>query len=386
MNIEPIQLKKPTFLLKYYLCRQYVKLYPQEMFIAVCGSLGKTTTVRFSQAVLSQKFKTLTTTTNSNKDHALEVLSTILKINPSYKKVILELGINMEGEMDFYNSMILPKVVIATRITSESNYFESTDQVLKETAKFLSALSKDGVGILNWDDVNSKKLSQTTQASVIYYGTDAKNCTVWAGNMRIENFKTTFELNLGVERVKVELSMLGTHLIYPALAAAALGIVYDIPLTKIKLALESVEAQEHQLQLLFGPNNSLILDDTFSSSPAEVESAIDTLVQIPARRRILILGDMNNPVRYCADDYRKIAEKIYKEKLDFVFLGAGFVKQVSDKLKDLGFWEERIGDNLKNSQLVSKLLKTLGKADICLIKGSKAVRLDEVVKRIAKNK
>ncbi len=346
------------------------------MFIGICGSLGKTTTVGLTTAVLSQKFKILTT--KSNKDHALEVLSTILKINPSYKKIILELGINMEGEMDFYNSIILPKVVIVTRITN--------DQVFKETTKLLSALSKDAVAILDFDDINSKKLSQSTEASVIYYGSDAKNCTVWAGNIRIENFKTTFELNLGVERVKVELAMLGIHLIYPALAAAALGVVYNIPLTKIKIALESVEVQEHKLQLLFGPNNSFILDDTYGSSPTEIEAAIDTLIQIPSRRKILILGDMNNPIGYTPSDYRKIAEKIYKEKLDFVFLGQGFIKQVSDELKDLGFWEERMGDNLANSQLVSKLLKTLGRGDVCLIKGSKAVRLDEVVKRIAKNK
>ena len=67
-----------------------------------------------------------------------------------------------------------------------------------------------------------------------------------------------------------------------------------------------------------------------------------------------------------------------------VFLGQGEANIIAEELLNLGFLEERMEANLQNSQLVNKLLKTLGKGDICLIKGSRAVRLDEVVKRIAK--
>lgn len=378
---KQLYFKKPANLVKYYLSKQYAKLYSKDKFVAVCGTLGKTTTVRFSQAVLSQKFKTLST--EANKDHLLEVTSALLRINPSYKKIILEFG-GLSGEMDFYNSLIQPKVVIVTRMVSPSHDSEVSDDIVNAVNKLLSRLPTDGIAILDWDDASTKKLSKEINASIIYYGADAQNCSVWAGNAKIENFKTTFELNLGVERVKVELPLLGLHQIYPALAAAALGVAHDIPLTKIKIALESTQGQEHKMQLLFGPNGSFLLDDTYSSSPFELEAAIDTLLQIPARRRILILGEINNSIKYSAEDFRKIAEKIYKEKLDFVYLGTGLITSVFDELKSLGFWEERIEANLQNSQLVGKLLNSLGKGDVCLIKASRTVRLDEVVKRIAK--
>ena len=87
---------------------------------------------------------------------------------------------------------------------------------------------------------------------------------------------------------------------------------------------------------------------------------------------------------YSEQLHRLIAQRIYKEKLDLVFLGQGETRIVADELKSLGFWEERLESNLKNSELVSKLLKTLSKGDVCLIKGSRSIRLDEVVKRIAK--
>lgn len=375
--------KKPLHLLRIYLAKQYVKLYPSEMFIGVTGSVGKTTTVVACSAVLSQKYKTLST--KPNLDPVLNIPSTLLKLNPSIKKVILEMGIEYKGEMDFYLSLVRPRTAILTRIAyAHSETLGSINEILQEKGKLIESLDKDGIALLNFDDPNSKKLALNCRGTVLYYGMDPKNCTIWAGNPKIENFATTFELNLGVERVKVNFQLLGLHQVYPALAASLLGVIHGIPLTKIKLALESIEPSEHRLQAISGPNGSILLDDTYNCSPVAFDGAIDTLLQIPARRRVLVLGEMRELGLYSEQLHRLVAQRIYKEKLDLVFLGQGETRIVADELKSLGFWEERLEFNLKNSELVSKLLKTLGKGDVCLIKGSRVIRLDEVVKRIAK--
>lgn len=375
--------KKPLHLLRIYLAKQYVKLYPKNMFVGITGSVGKTTCTQACLAVMSQKFKTIST--ESNLDPILNIPSTLLKINPTIKKVILEMGVEYKGEMDFYLSLIKPMTVIITRIAyAHSEYLGDLDEIIEEKGKLIESLPENGVAILNFDDLSSKKLAAKCKGNILYFGTDPKNCTVWAGNIKIENFKTSFELNLGVERVKINLQLLGSHLVYSVLAAAALGVSVDIPLTKIKLALESIQPEEHRMQLIFGPNGSVILDDTYNSSPAALEAAIDTLLQIPARRKILVLGEMRELGKYSEQLYREIAQRIYKEKLDLVLLGQGDTSFIAEELKDLGFLEERLEVNLANSQIVSRLLVSLGKGDVCLIKGSRAVRLDEVVKRIAK--
>ncbi len=376
-------LKKPVHLLKIYLAKQYVKLYPKDLFIGITGSVGKTTCVEVCKKVLSQKFNTLST--KPNLDPILNIPATILKITPKIKKVILEMGIEYPGEMDFYLSLVKPKTVIVTKIDYAHNEFlGDLDQIIEEKGKLVESLGEDGVAILNFDDVNSKKFEKKCKGSVVYFGTDSKNCTVWAGNVKIENFKTTFELNLGAERVKVNYPFLGVHQIYPALAAAALGVVNKIPLTKIKIALESVEQQEHRMQVLVGPNESIILDDTYNSSPTALEAAIDTLMQVNARRRILVLGEMRELGEFSERLHRQIAQKIYKEKIDLILMGQGATEIIADELRSLGFWDERMEFNLQNSQIVSKLLKNLSKGDVVLIKGSRAVRLDEVVKRISR--
>lgn len=368
--------------LKHYLARYYAKFYSQEMFVGITGSTGKTVCVAFGKAVLSRKYQTISTDDTNNLSN---IPSTILKITPKIKKVILEMGIEGKDEVDYYLSIIKPKIAIVTNVAYDHNAnIGNISSLLQEKRKLLDNLGKDGVAILNWDDPSCRKLADKYQGNVLYFGTDSTKCTIWADHAKIENFATTFELNLGVERVKVNLKMLGFHHIYPALAAALLGVVCGIPLTQIKLALETVESKEHYLQPLLGPNGSVILDDTYESSPNTLDSAIDTLLAVPARRRIIVLGEMKDLASFGEELNKSVAQRIYKEKLDFVFLGQGQIKIIADELQSLGFWEERLEVNLQNSQLVVKLLQILGKGDVCLIKGARSVRLDEVVKRIIK--
>lgn len=376
-------LKRPLHLLRIYLAKQYAKLYPRDIFVGITGSVGKTTCVQAAGKILSQKYQVVTT--KPNLDPILNIPSTLLRLSPRIKKAVLEMGVEYIGEMDFYLSLIKPKTAIVTKIAyAHSENLGDINEILREKGKLVEQLPEDGVAILNWDDVNSRKLADRCKGDVLYFGTDSQYCTVWAGNIKTENFRTNFELNYGVERVKINYQLLGDHQIFPALAATTLGILENIPLTKIKLALESIEASEHRLQPVSGPNGSVILDDTYNSSPDALDAAIDTLEKIPARRRVLVLGEMRELGDYSDALHRQIAQKIYQEKLDLVFLGTGDALIIADELKNLGFLEERIEAGLTNSQLVAKLLKTLGKGDVCLIKGSRVVRLDEVVKRISK--
>lgn len=375
--------KKPFHLLKIYLARQIAKFYSPNIFVGVTGSVGKTTCISAASAVLSQKYKTITT--KPNLDPILNIPQTILRIRPGIKKVILEMGVEYKGEMDFYLSLVKPKTVIVTKISyAHSQYLGNPEDIIEEKGKLVEQLPKGGVAILNADDIYSKALAKKTSATTIFFGRDPKTATVWAGNLRIDNLRTTFELNYGVERVKVDYQLLGEHQVYPALAAAALGITEDIPLIRIKKALESIVPAEHRLQPVVGPNGSIVLDDTYNSSPAAAEAAIETLMQISGRRRILVLGEMRELGIYSEKLHRELAKQIYKEKIDMVLLGQGDAGYIGDELKSLGFLEEKLLENLSNQQIVSYLLKSLGRGDVCLIKGSRAVRLDEVVKRITK--
>lgn len=382
-NISPF--KKPAHLIRFFLAKNIAKLYSHSRFIGITGSVGKTTTKEACLAVVSQKFKTIASF--GNLDPILNIPMTLLKMKPGVKKAIFEMGIEYPGEMDFYLSMVKPATGIVTRISfTHSQFLGSLEEIVKEKGKLIRQLPKDGFAILNWDDINVRKLAKETEAQVIYFGTNPKECHVWASDIKIDNNLTSFEINYGVERVEVTWKLLGRHFVYAAMAAASLGISLGLSLINIKKGLERVEPAPHRLQLLEGLNGWLVLDDTYNSSPVALEEALDVLNELPARRRILVLGEMRELGSYSEGLHRQIAQNIYKDKIDLVFVGGGDAVFIADELLKLGFPPERVESNLSNSQIVSKVIRVLGNGDLVLIKGSRAVKLDEVVSRITRRK
>lgn len=387
-SISPF--KKPLHLFRFFLARNVAKIYPRSTFIGITGSVGKTTTAKFAYAVLSQKFNTLSTTQSepSNLDPVFNIPLTLLKVRPATQKVILELGIEHPEEIDFYFSLVQPAIGVITRIYyAHSEFLGDIEDIAKEKSKLIKQLPEDGFAIMNWDDPYVRKLESETKANVIFYGTDSKHCQVWANNIKIENFQTRFELNFGVERVEIWLKLLGRHQIYPALAAAALGISCGMSLITIKRGLETLEPCEHRLEPLAGVNGCLVIDDTYNNaSPIGLEAAIDVLNELPARKRIVVIGEMRELGSYSELLHKQVAQKIYKNHPDLVLLGGGQAQTIAVELKELGFSADRLESGLSNSQMVSRVLNYVSKGDIVLVKGSRALRLDEVVKRIIKPK
>ncbi|MFH0937012.1 MAG: Mur ligase family protein [Candidatus Daviesbacteria bacterium] len=375
--------KKPAHLARLFLAKILANFYPRSNFVGITGSVGKTTTKDACLAVLSQKFETVAS--RDNIDPIFNIPATLLKLRPKIKKVILEMGIEYPGEMEFYLSLVHPATAIVTRVSfAHSEFLGNIEQILTEKGLLIKQLPKDGFAILNWDDLNTRKLAEGTPAQVLFYGSNPKDCYVWASNVRIKNNKTIFELNCGVERVEITLNLLGRHFVTAALAAASLGITCGISLIKIKKGLESLQPAPHRMQLLEGLGGWYVLDDTYNSSPAAVEESLNLVNELSARRRILILGEMRELGAYSERLHRMIAQKIFKDKFDWVILGSGDTRFIGDELIKLGFASERIEMNLSHSQIVTAILKNAGVGDIVLVKGSRAVKLDEVVKRITK--
>lgn len=377
--------KKPFHLLRFKLARQYAKILPRKMFIGITGSVGKTSTAKAVALVLAKKYQVLTT--KPNLDPILNIPETILRIKPKIKKIILEFGVEYLGEMDFYLSLVKPETAIVTSITYQhAENLGDLNDIADEKAKLIESLPEKGLAVLNFDDLLVRKMAEKTKAKVIFFGTDPENCHVFASNVKIEQFMTIFEINYGVERVKISLPLLGEHQIYPVLAAAAIGLSEDISLITIKNALEKIQPEDHRLNLLQGFNNSLVLDDTYNSSITSIDAALDVLQKLPARRRILVLGETKELGKFSQDLHKKIARRIFQDRVDLVFLGTGDANIIAEELKSLGFLPEKMESNMQNPQIVSRLLKILGKGDLCLIKGSRALRLDEVVERVVKKK
>lgn len=373
--------KKPLHLLRINLARKYAKLFPRDKFIGVTGSVGKTSTIIASEAILTKKYNVLTS--KLNLDPIFNIPITLLKITPKTQKVILEFGIEYPGEMEFYLSLVKPNTAIITKISYQhSEFLGDLNNIAKQKGLLVEQLPSDGRAILNYDDPLVRNLAKKTYAKVYFFGTGKKNCFIYADNIKVQNNQLIFNLNYNKQAVSIKTKFIGKHQVYPLLAASTLGVLENISLENIKNALESLKPAAHRLQVISGIHNCIILDDTYNGSPTSVEQALETLNNIKSKRKILVLGEMRELGSLSETLHKQIAIKILENNIDSILLGKGDTKYIYQELLSSGFKKERMEYDLQNQEIISKLVSILRKGDVVLVKGARAVKLEEVVENI----
>lgn len=382
------QLKIKSEQARLFIISKLSKLSAKANYTAVAGSLGKSITAVACKSVLEEKFSTFSSTDVQSPfggSYFDNLTSTMIRKRGA-EQVVIELGINENEGMERMLSRFEPSTVVIEKLSlSNTSGLITQERMIQEQLILVKSLGEEDTLILNYDDPQVRKLADETAAGVIFIGSDSKNCHIWIGNFKIENFGNCFELNYGVERIKVESKLLGYHQVYPLLAAAALGLNFGIALTNVKKGLERVESLDHRMQALNGFGNSVVIDDSYNASPSSLTDALDTLNQTSARRRIAVLGEMKNLGEFADREHRKIAAKIYKDKVDLVLLSAREAGIIGDELIKLGFIPDRLFTGLNNAQIVNRLLKVVAKGDVVLVAGSHSQRFDEVVKRISRS-
>lgn len=383
--------KRRAYALKFYLAKQYSRLIPSAKIIAVTGTLGKTTTVSLLESILSSKMvlpKTSKKGLQSQLDNFIELSNSVFRIGPKVEKAVLELDPKTVKEVDNLRQFIKYNCLLITQFSDLKDSFpEISEKAIDAYEELVKLLPLDGTLILNWEDSQVRRFADKFDGQgIVFFGFDSKNCHVWASNLRIENLQTVFELNYGVERVEVRSNLLGYHQVIPVLAAASAAINLGFSLISIKKGIEKVESLPGRMQVVSGVNNSVIVDDTYDGEIKGFLEALQTINLVPARRRIVVLGEMLSDIKTSEKAHTLIAREIYSNKIDLVLLGSGQAKIVEAELTNLGFISERMMSGLQNPGIVSNLIKILGKGDVVLIKGHPNLKYSEIVKKITKTK
>lgn len=380
--------KKGNFFKSFFL-KQYSKFIPSSKIIAVSGNIDSEPIISATKKLLTTKFEAVAQIENSSgkSDYRDLFSDTLLKSSAKAKKIIVDFIFKDSTDSEFYLKYVKPQTLVLSRLSfNNPQYLNEEDVLIVETKKLLEKLPPTSLLILNGDDSYIRKITEPFLNEKLFFGTNPKTCSVWAGNIRVKNYRIIFELNYGVERVEIVTQLFGFSQIYTLLAAASIGISLDMPLINIKKVLEKITPIEHRLQLIDGANDTLIIDDTHNNQPFLIEEALEYLNSINARRRIVVLGELKNLGALSEKIQREIARKIYKEKIDAVLISSGDTKYFTEELNNLGFLEEKLLTNLTNTQIVTQLLSMLARGDVVLINGATNLRFDEIVKRVTKLK
>mgnify|MGYP003888912767 CR=1 FL=1 len=251
----------------------------------------------------------------------------------------------------------------------------------------VNLLGKQGLAILNADNPEVLKLKNNTPAEVITYGFSENSdirATDISFNYEEENIRgLSFKLNYKGTTLPIRLNgVLARHQIYAALSAAATGIYFGINLVEIGKNLEKFVSPCSRMNLLPGIKKTLIIDDTYNSSPKSAIAALETLSEIKAPRKIVVLGDMLELGEKTEEGHQAVARKFLETKAHLFFAVGRRMQIAVSELHQQGFNKNLFYYFKDPISAGKKLQEIIQEGDLILIKGSQGMRMEKIVEEI----
>ncbi len=275
---------------RYVLKKQGLKI------IGVTGSVGKTTTKEAIAGVLAGRYPVFRNRANYNGLYGLPIA--LGELAPHHRIAVLEMAADHFGEMARLCEIAPPQIAVVTTVEpAHLETFGSLEAIAREKGELVAALPADGLAILNADDPRVAAMRGRTTARVLTFGMVTPKPGTASPDLLGRNIIVTreglrFDVETPAGRDRVHFPLLGRHQVYAALAAIAVGLACDLALSEILERLSAIPRLPGRLNPLPGRRGSLLLDDTYGSSPAAAEAALETLAAVEGRRKIAVLGDM----------------------------------------------------------------------------------------------
>ena len=344
----------------------------QPLVVAVTGSNGKTSTKEMIAAILAQHFNVLKTEGNLNTETGVPL--TILSLEPHHSALVLEMGMQLPGDIGRLAALARPVIGVITNVgVVHIEFFKSREELARAKGELVAALPEEGLAVLNADNEFYPLLAQMTTARVAGFGSDH-------GEYRVEGFQPLEGggSRFTVRGVDVQLTMGGRHQALNAAAALAAGDFAGVSVEAGAGALAGVTV-EHRLQEVATPAGYWIIDDAYNASPESMLAAFDALAEGTARvpregRLLAVLGEMRELGSLSDEAHRRVGQRA-AEVFDAVCVVDG------DRAKPMA---QAAGGELVPDRggAADWVRRNAASGDRVLIKASHGVHLDELVREL----
>jgi len=352
--------------------------------IGITGSNGKTTTKELIAHILSSKYKVLKNEGNLNNHIGLPL--TLINLSGEHQVAVLELGMNRKGEIARLCEIAQPNTAVITNINyAHLEFLGSLEAVKEAKAELVDALREGDLLILNADDERVNSLQRRFTGRVYFYGLTPQ-AEIWADEIRLEGERgSSFVLHTPQQKgIRIALPLIGRANIYNALAGAAVGHAFGVPLEEIKGALESFTGVTMRLQPITLPQDIILIDDTYNANPSSVENALEILLscRVAEGRRLMVLGDMLELGEAAERWHRAIGSRIAQAGIDFLITMGPLAHFMAKEALNEGMPEDRVFQCQDHREVGQLLVKILRPGDRLLVKGSRATNMDKIVKNL----
>ncbi len=339
--------------------------------VAVTGSAGKTTTKEFVRAVLRAKYRVHANLGNLNS--LVGVPLTVLDADEHCEYLVCEVGTNHRGEIDALGGLLAPHVAVITNIgDAHVGYFGSRAAIAEEKGALLAHLAQGGAAVLPRDDEYFEKLDAKVQGRVFSFGRSP------AADFRLGN--ATFSeglLRFSVNGEPLSLSFVGDYNAMNACAAFAVGDACGVDATRMREALSAVKPMPGRGRIHVVAGVTMI-DESYNASPASVKQSLAMVASLPGRRHVAVLGDMRELGDESNALHAGVGAAVAALAIDKVYWLGEQARVVVDaaRAQRAGLAVEAFADA---GALTAAFVRDAEDGDVVLVKGSRAMKLDEFV-------
>ena len=360
-------------------------------FVAITGSVGKTTTKEFVYAVASAAFKTHKTQGNYNNQLGMPL--TLFGIEPDDEVAVLEMGMSNLGEIEYMSKIARPDIAVVTNIgTSHLASLGTRENICRAKMEIRLGQPENGILLLNADEpllvAEAEKLPKKPKLMSVYNHTGDFR----AVNIRQKTDGMVYDLIYANKAVtNVEVPALGKHNVYNSLAAYAVGVLLGMTDEQIRRGLRYFVSADMR-QKIYEVGGITVIDDCYNASPESMRAAIDVLVSMAAKRGerpAALLGDMlelGDYSRLMHDQVGQYAAQMQIQKLFCFGMMADIVAEAAIK-KGIRADNVFVCLDTRDAQgMADMILEALAPGDILLVKASRAVAAERVIECMKKRK
>lgn len=342
--------------------------------IGITGSNGKTTTKDMTAAILSSQLTVLKTEANYNNEIGLPL--TLLQLTEQHEVAVVEMGMRGAGQIRQLAQIALPTIAVITNVgETHIELLGSIEAIAAAKSELLEVIPKSGLTILNADDHYVRDMATQVHSRVTLFGLEQ-------GNIRADHIQTSmqgmkFKCYTPQGDFAAYIPTVGKHNVYNALAAIAVGLEVGLTVEDICCGLSTFDASPMRLHIE-AMGDYIVINDAYNASPLSMVAAIDTLVEVAKGRKVVVLGDMLELGDIGATAHRQIGEKLAQCHIDIVVTVGPLASFITQAAIDHGI--KTAVACYSHDQASEALKKFIKPSDTILIKGSRGMKMEEMVK------
>ncbi|MCG3402711.1 UDP-N-acetylmuramoyl-tripeptide--D-alanyl-D-alanine ligase [Staphylococcus massiliensis] len=370
---KPVIYVEDTLTALQQLAKAYLK-HVNPKVVAVTGSNGKTTTKDIIENVLASTFKVKKTQGNYNNEIGMPL--TILDLDQDTEVSILEMGMSGFNEIELLSDIAQPDVAVITNIgESHMQDLGSREGIAKAKFEIVSGLKSDGLLVYDGDEPLLEPLVREADGfHKVSVGIESDN-KVQCRIAQVHESGITFEVN---DKTAYDLPILGAHNMKNATYAIVISEFFNVPQEAVQTNLSKLQLTGMRMEQSTLDNGAKVINDAYNASPTSMKAAIDTLANMKGNR-ILILGDVLELGSDSQAMHASVGTYLDGKGIDVLYTFGDASQSISHSGKA---HVNQCAHFTDKTELIETLKAQLSSEDVILVKGSRGMKLEEVVEAL----